>query len=129
MYIKYICIYIHNLCILDIYVYIYILCIIYIMYIKYIYICIYIYIYPHTYPYISIYIYIYIYICMYISYYTFLIILKRGQFWTGGEPPLDETMVQRWRVPNKEVLHLTHKENIKKTEEILRKLGELWLSV
>ena len=35
-----------------------------------------------------------------------------------AEPPSDETMVQRWRrSPNKEVFHLIHKENIKKTME------------
>ena len=51
------------------------------------------------------------------------IILKRGKFWRGAEPPSDETMVQRWRSPNKEVFHLIHKENIKKTKEALKNHG------
>ena len=49
--------------------------------------------------------------------YSCLIILKKGKFWRGAEPPSDETMVQKWRGPNKEVFHLIHKENITKTME------------
>ena len=42
-----------------------------------------------------------------------------------GQKPSDETMVQRWRGPNKEMFYLIHKENIKKTKEILRKPWKL----
>ena len=42
---------------------------------------------------------------------------EEGTILKGAGPPSDETMVQRWRGPNKEVFHLIHKENIKKTME------------
>ena len=43
----------------------------------------------------------------------------------GGEPPLDETRCEEVLI-NK-AFHLTHKENIKKTKEVSRKPGKLWL--
>ena len=52
-------------------------------------------------------------------------ILKGGGGGDEGEPTSDETIVQRCRGPNKEVFHLTHKENIKKTKKVLRKPGKL----
>ena len=51
----------------------------------------------------------------------YLIILKRGQFWSGGEPSLDETRCEE--VVIKKVFHLTHKENVKKTKEVLENHG------
>ena len=41
----------------------------------------------------------------------------------GGEPLLDETRNEEVLI--KKVFHLTHKENIKKTKEVLRKPGKL----
>ena len=42
---------------------------------------------------------------------------EEGTILKGAEPSSDETMVQRRRGPNKEVFHLIHKKNIKKTME------------
>ena len=66
-----------------------------------------------------------IYVCK-LYYICCFIILKRGQFWReGGKPPLDEITYEEVLI--KKVFHLTHKENIKKTKEVLRKPGKLWL--
>ena len=37
----------------------------------------------------------------------------------GSEPPSNETMVQRFRDPNKEIASVNNKENIKKTREVV----------
>ena len=51
---------------------------------------------------------------------------ERGGGGGGGrEPPLDETRCEEVLI-NK-AFHLTHKENIKKTKEVSRKPGKLWL--
>ena len=92
----------------------------------YINICIYICIYIYTYIYIYIiYVYIYIYILyIYIYIYVVLSFRRRGNF-KGGEvePPLDENRYEEVLI--KKVFHLTHKENIKKTKEVLRKPGTM----
>ena len=62
------------------------------------------------------YIYKLYYICCFI-------ILKSGQFGRGGKPPLDEIRYEEVLI--KKSVHLTHKENIKKTKEVLRKPGKL----
>ena len=41
----------------------------------------------------------------------------------GGKPPLDEITYEEVLI--KKSVHLTHKENIKKTKEVLRKPGKL----
>ena len=79
--------------------------------------------------YLSIYIYIY-YDIMYIRYlhkyyWHCLIILKRGKLWGGDKHPRMKRWSRSGEVLLKKVFLLAHKENIKKTKEILRKPGKL----
>ena len=50
---------------------------------------------------------------------------EEGQFWREREPPLDKTRYEEVLITK--VFHLTDKENTKKTKEVLRKSGKLWL--
>ena len=58
------------------------------------------------------------------------IIYAVWSFWRGsnfeeGGPDLGWNRCEEVLI--KKVFHLTHKDNIKKTEEVLRKPGKLWL--
>ena len=70
-----------------------------------------------------------IYICIYIIYiyiYIYVVLsFRRRDNFKGGEvePPLDETRYEEVLI--KKVFHLIHKENIKKTKEVLRKPGTM----
>ena len=91
------------------------------------------YLYMYIDIYICIYIHIYnicmynIYICIYIIYIYIYVVLsfRRRDNFKGGEvePPLDETRYEEVLI--KKVFHLIHKENIKKTKEVLRKPGTM----
>ena len=78
-----------------------------------------------------IYIYIYIYILCILNIYIFILyiccLLKRVQFRMGAGGGASHFRMKLWYTGEealiKKVFHLTHKENIKKTKEVLRKPG------
>ena len=95
------------------------------MFIKYIYIYIYIYVYI----YIDRYRYVYIYIYVYMLHTLFAHFEKEAILMEGTNQPRMKLLFWGEEVLIKKVFHITHKENTKKTKEVLRKPGKLWLPV